>query len=299
MKNLSVRNEDRDIPCKSDVDSRLNNVPNVTTNNQTPTYSTAVSLAKLVTGEKLGAAFGKIAKAVEELITHLSDGVKHITAAERTAWNGKAAGDHTHSNMTAATASAAGRAGLVPAPTAGAQAKYLRGDGTWQTPPDTNTTYGAATATTAGLMSANDKSKLDGIAAGANKFTYTLPAASSTARGGVKIGYAANGRNYPIQLSNEQMYVNVPWTDNNTTYSNMKGASASADGAAGLVPAPTKGNQAKYLRADGTWQTPPDTNTTYGAATASAAGLMSAADKKKLDGGYMVKSDSNGLYVEY
>ena len=81
MKNLSVRNEDRDIPCKSDVDSRLNNVPNVTTNNQTPTYSTAVSLAKLVTGEKLGAAFGKIAKAVDELIVHLSDGVRHITAA--------------------------------------------------------------------------------------------------------------------------------------------------------------------------------------------------------------------------
>ena len=81
MKNLSVRNEDRDIPCKSDVDSRLNNVPNVTTNNQTPTYSTAVSLAKLVTGEKLGAAFGEIAKAVDELIVHLSDGVRHITAA--------------------------------------------------------------------------------------------------------------------------------------------------------------------------------------------------------------------------
>ena len=33
--------------------------------------------------------------------------------------------------MTAATASAAGKAGLVPAPAAGAQAKYLRGDGTW------------------------------------------------------------------------------------------------------------------------------------------------------------------------
>lgn len=37
----------------------------------------------------------------------------------------------TYSNMTAATASAAGKAGLVPAPAAGAQAKYLRGDGTW------------------------------------------------------------------------------------------------------------------------------------------------------------------------
>ena len=115
MKNLSVRNEGSDIPCKSDVDARLNNVPNVGTNDQTPTYTTAAALAKMVTGEKLGVAFGKIAKAVDELITHLSDGVKHITAAERTAWNGKAAGNHTHSNMTAATASAAGTSGLVPA----------------------------------------------------------------------------------------------------------------------------------------------------------------------------------------
>lgn len=147
---------------------------------------------------------------------------------------------------------------------------------------DTNTTYNNATQSAAGLESAADKTKLDGIETGANK--YSLPAASSTVRGGVKIGYTANGKNYPVQLSNEQMYVNVPWTDNNTTYSAFKGATASAAGGAGLVPAPTAGNQAKYLRADGTWQTPPDTNTTYLSATTSANGLMSKDDKAKLDG---------------
>lgn len=47
--------------------------------------------------------------------------------------------------------------------------------------------------------------------------------------------------------------------DNNTTYSAFKAATASAAGGAGLVPAPAAGAQAKYLRADGTWQTPPDT----------------------------------------
>lgn len=46
-----------------------------------------------------------------------------------------------------------------------------------------------------------------------------------------------------------------------TTYEAMAGASATADGTSGLVPKPTKGNQTKFLRADGTWQTPP--NTTY------------------------------------
>ena len=70
--------------------------------------------------------------------------------------------------MTAASASAAGKAGLVPAPAAGAQGKYLRGDGTWQTPPDTNTTYSVATQSANGLMSAADKKKLDGVATKAN-----------------------------------------------------------------------------------------------------------------------------------
>ena len=62
-----------------------------------------------------------------------------------------------------------------------------------------------------------DHSKLDGIAASANN--YSLPLATSSTRGGVKIGYAENGKNYPVELSSEKMYVNVPWTDNNTTYS--------------------------------------------------------------------------------
>lgn len=50
-----------------------------------------------------------------------------------------------------ATSSAAGTIGAVPAPAAGAQGKYLRGDGTWQNPP--NTTYAVfkgATSSAAG-----------------------------------------------------------------------------------------------------------------------------------------------------
>lgn len=45
---------------------------------------------------------------------------------------------------------------------------------------------------------------------------YSLPLATSSIRGGVKIGYTENGKNYPVELSSEQMFVNVPWTD--TTY---------------------------------------------------------------------------------
>ena len=75
---------------------------------------------------------------------------------------------------------------------------------------DTNTTYSAATTSSDGLMSAADKAKLDGIVAGANK--YTLPAASDSTLGGVRIGYTESGKNYPVRLdSNNKMYVYVPW----------------------------------------------------------------------------------------
>ena len=83
---------------------------------------------------------------------------------------------------------------------------------------DTNTTYSVGDG---GLTQNNFtntlKSKLDGIASSANN--YSLPLSTSSARGGVKIGYSENGKNYPVELDSEKMYVNVPWTDTNTTYS--------------------------------------------------------------------------------
>lgn len=78
------------------ADIGLGNVPNVSTNNQTPTYTQASTLANLVSGEKLSVSFGKIMKAIADLISHLADTTKHITAAERTAWNRKAPGSHNH-----------------------------------------------------------------------------------------------------------------------------------------------------------------------------------------------------------
>lgn len=70
--------------------------------------------------------------------------------------------------------------------------------------------------------------------------------------------------------------------DTNTTYSNMSGATSSAAGKAGLVPAPAAGASNRYLRSDGTWTVPPDTNTTY---TLSSFGITAtAAELNKLDG---------------
>lgn len=188
----------------------------------------------------------------------------------------------TYTNMGAASASAAGKAGLVPAPAAGAQAKYLRGDGTWQTPP--NTTYsdmGGATSSaagSAGLVPAPAAGKQTSFLRGDGTWVVptntTYAKANTTTLGLVMIGYTENGKNYPVELdSSGKMYVNVPWTDTNTTYGVV-----GANGSTGLVK-----NGSTVTSASGYTACPivggipyyKDTNTTYAnmkAATASAAG---------------------------
>jgi hypothetical protein len=54
-------------------DVGLSNVPNVTTNDQTPTFTESTTLTKLTSGEKLSVAFGKISKAITDLINHIAN----------------------------------------------------------------------------------------------------------------------------------------------------------------------------------------------------------------------------------
>ena len=107
-----------------------------------------------------------------------------------------------------------------------------------------NTTYSNATTSTAGLMSPEDKKKLDGISEEGGD--YILPSASSDSLGGIKVGYTESEKNYAVKLdSNSKAYVSVPWQN----YSN---------------------------------------------ATSSTAGLMSPEDKKKLDG---ISEEGSGDYI--
>lgn len=223
----------------------------------------------------------------------------------------------TYSDMKGATSDADGVHGLVPAPTKGKQGQYLRGDGTWATP--ANTTYSAATVSAPGLMSAADKQKLDGIASGATKVTVDSALSSTSANpvqnkavntaitnlntlvGDKSVSTQITTGTNPFIKGLSVSGTTITYTkgdgttgtittqDTNTTYSDMKGATGSAAGTHGLVPAPAAGKQTSFLRGDGTWVVP--TNTTYSNATTSSPGLMSAADKTKLDGLVAITND--------
>lgn len=117
------------------------------------------------------------------------------------------------------------------------------------------------------------------------KFTDTVGTANPTTgnltlnvngTGAKTIGYVRNGNKAAISYASGNFFYNnathiftydgtfwlcMDWNaDNNTTYSNFVKSGAGAK--AGLVPAPsTTAGTSKYLREDGTWQTPPDTKT--------------------------------------
>lgn len=102
--------------------------------------------------------------------------------------------------------------------------------------------------------------------------TFTPPTSSATVLGGIKVGYTTSGKNYKVQLdSSGNAYVNVPWTDNNTTYNE-----ATAD-TLGLVKIGYAENGKNYpveLDSSGKmyvnvpWT---DTNTTYGVVGANGS----------------------------
>lgn len=149
---------------------------------------------------------------------------------------------------------------------------------------DNNTTYAQATSDNLGLVkigySANGKNypvALDG----SGKMYVNVPWTDTNTTYGV---VGANGSTGLVKngstVTSASGYTACPivsgvpyYKDTNTTYANMKAATASAAGAAGLVPAPAAGKQTSFLRGDGTWVVP--TNTTYGLASTTANGLLS------------------------
>lgn len=89
-----------------------------------------------------------------------------------------------------------------------------------------------ASTAAAGLMSKEDKTKLESLN------NYSLPLAASGVRGGIQIGYAEKGKNYAVKLDSEKAYVSVPWTDQNV----LQNAVNVTDGEYNLLLAGTAGN---------------------------------------------------------
>ena len=81
----------------------LGNVPNLSTNDQTPTYTEASTLSDLTSGENLGAAFGKIKKAISSLISHLSNTSNPHNVTAQQAGASAVGHSHTTSDITSGT----------------------------------------------------------------------------------------------------------------------------------------------------------------------------------------------------
>ena len=301
------------------------------TNDQVPTYTQATTLANLTSGDKLGAAMGKIAKAIADFITHKADTVQHITATERANWNDADTKKHAHSNKgvidkltqamldklagiasgaevnvqpdwdvtdTGSDAYIRNKPSSMPASDVPAWAKASAkpayawteiGSKPSTFPPSSHShtksqiTDMPANKTVLDKITQAMLDKLAGIAEGANKYVHPTTAGNKHVPSGGSSGqilrWSADGT--------------AAWgADDNTTYAVFKAATSSAAGGTGLVPAPAAGAQTKYLRADGTWQTPPDTKYshpssgvtagTYRSVTVNAQGHVTAGSNPAL-----------------
>ena len=172
----------------------LGNVPNVTTNNQTPTYTVASSNAELKSGETMTTAFGKIAKAVSSLIAHLSNtsNPHSVTKAQVGLGNVDNTADANKTVKAAGTATTATTlSGLTATVT---ELNILDG----------------VTATTAELnyvdgVTSNIQTQLNGKAASSHgthvTYSTTAPAANGTASAGSAANVSRGDHVHPLQTT--------------------------------------------------------------------------------------------------
>jgi hypothetical protein len=199
-----------------------------------------------------------------------------------------------------ATLYQAGSAGLVPAPAAGDQDKYLKGDGTWGTitAPAASTTFYATDgwnliykdsgkttlATGQDIIDAIGNgvvyvSRIDSgvehiyiieqsrVFVSGVEFYLSDDAASPTMimlTFGNKASTSFNKNRIDLQ-KRLTAGTNISILGNtisatDTTYSDFVGATSSVAGTAGLVPAPTTSDPDKFLKGDGTWGAPVTNN---------------------------------------
>ena len=201
--------------------------------------------------------------------THISDTAKHITATERTNWNTAHTKSHEHSNKSILDTYSQTEVNLADA----VSKKH------------SHSNKSVIDKITQALLD-----KLGTIEEGANKYIHPTTSGNKHIPSGGSSGQI-------LRWSGDGSGV---WgNENNSTYTDMTAATETTDGTHGLVPAPSAGEQVKYLRGDGTWQAP--SNTTYGVVSTSANGLCpkrGGTTTKFLrdDGTWAVPPDTNTVY---
>lgn len=164
-------------------------------------------------------------------------------------WAEQAAQSSGAVDMRGATSTTAGAHGLAPAPAAGDNTKFLRGDGTWApASADVNDFTGATSSSdgTHGLVpapQAGDEGKAlmgDGTWDYAGELSWT----------GTLAQWNALSSSEKAEYDGKKIYITDDYMQNIPV---MTGASASDGGYKGLVPTPQSGDQDKTLKGDGTW----------------------------------------------
>lgn len=265
------------------------------------------NLTSTVTNKPLAANQGKVLKDLIDALTkvvdskangtsltsHTGNTTVHVTSENKTNWDAaKTHADSAHAPINAEANQNAFSSVKVGTTTITADSKtdtfeLIAGSNVTLTPDSTN----------------------DKITIASKDTVYTHPESHPASMiTGLPTSLPANGGNADT-VSGFTVGCNVPanakFTDTNTTYSDMKGATASAAGTHGLVPAPATGAQSKYLRGDGTWQTPPDNNTVYTHPTTSgnkhipSGGASGQFLKWSADGTAVWASDNNTTYSSF
>ena len=151
---------------------------------------TAVSKAEAAAASAEAAAKSAIEAKPSDVATQSTNGL--MSAADKTKLDGIAenANNYTHPSYTARASGlykvTVDGTGHVSAATA-----VDKSDITALGIPESDTTYSAATTSAEGLMSAADKTKLDGVTAGANKYTH--PSYTARASGLYKVTVDSTG----------------------------------------------------------------------------------------------------------
>jgi hypothetical protein len=183
----------------------------------------------------------------------------------------------------------------------GSTSQYLRGDGTWVTPP--NTTYGNATTSAAGLMSASDKSKLNGIASGAqvNSVTGVKGNSESSYRTGnvnitkanIGLGNVDNTADANKQVAYAS-YANSAGTANSAISATTAGRADSA----GYATRAGSADSAGYATRAGTWSENPGYAASNGIPKYNSSSLVTSPINNSVQLEWNRKGSSYGPFLK-